>query len=72
VKLSATISRHGEECVLTGAGNGPIDTFIAGLSLPVTVVDYHEHAIGAGASEQHVAVAQGDQPAQQKTIPATG
>lgn len=54
VKLSATVSRHGEEYVLTGTGNGPIDAFIASLSLPVTVVDYHEHAIGAGANAEAV------------------
>ena len=54
VKLSATVSRHGEEYVLMGAGNGPIDAFIAGLSLPVSVVDYHEHAIGAGANAEAV------------------
>jgi len=42
----------GVETVLQGAGNGPVDAFVAavrsGLGLPIHVINYHEHAIGAG------------------------
>jgi len=53
-KLTATIREHGRERLLSGKGNGPIDAFIDALNrhfgLNVRVVDYHEHAIGAGAN----------------------
>ena len=53
VDLKTEISVHGRPQKLGGKGNGPIDAFIAGLSTVVgeaiTVLDYHEHAIGAGA-----------------------
>jgi 2-isopropylmalate synthase len=42
-----------------GTGTGPIDAFVAGLTSAtgqvVRVLDYHEHAIGSGASAQAVA-----------------
>ncbi|HRF44730.1 MAG TPA: 2-isopropylmalate synthase [Candidatus Competibacteraceae bacterium] len=53
-KLTATIREHGRERLLSGKGNGPIDAFIDALNrhfgLNVRIVDYHEHAIGAGAN----------------------
>ncbi|MCB1822790.1 MAG: 2-isopropylmalate synthase, partial [Candidatus Competibacteraceae bacterium] len=53
-KLTATLREHGIERLLSGKGNGPIDAFIDALNrhfgLNVRVVDYHEHAIGAGAN----------------------
>ena len=52
-KLTATVREHGRERLLSGKGNGPIDAFTDALNrhfgLDVRVVDYHEHAIGAGA-----------------------
>ena len=48
-RLSVTLRRQGEPYALHGEGNGPIDAFVAALGLPLTVLDYHEHAIGAGA-----------------------
>ncbi len=52
-KLTATVCEHGRERLLSGKGNGPIDAFTDALNrhfgLNVRVVDYHEHAIGAGA-----------------------
>ncbi len=52
-KLTATICEHGRERLISGKGNGPIDAFTDALNrhcgLDVRVVDYHEHAIGAGA-----------------------
>ncbi len=42
-----------------GSGNGPIDAFVAGLAeatgQAIRVLDYHEHAIGAGANARAVA-----------------
>jgi 2-isopropylmalate synthase len=35
---------------LQGGGNGPIDAFVDALGLDVTLMDYHEHAIGHGAN----------------------
>lgn len=53
-KLTATIHEHGRERRISGKGNGPIDAFTDALNrhcgLDVRVVDYHEHAIGAGAN----------------------
>ena len=53
-KLTATIREHGRERPISGKGNGPIDAFTDALNrhcgLDVRVVDYHEHAIGAGAN----------------------
>ncbi|MGB5065403.1 MAG: 2-isopropylmalate synthase [Candidatus Competibacter sp.] len=57
-KLSTTIREHGRERLLSGKGNGPIDAFTDVLNrhfgLNVQVVDYHEHAIGAGADAMAV------------------
>jgi 2-isopropylmalate synthase len=50
--LAAYLKVHGVETVLHGAGNGPVDAFVtairSGLRLPIHVMNYHEHAIGAG------------------------
>ncbi|TXH05119.1 MAG: 2-isopropylmalate synthase [Nevskiaceae bacterium] len=43
---------------LAGRGNGPIDAFVAALQKlshqKITVMDYHEHAIGAGADAKAI------------------
>lgn len=53
-KLTATIRENGQERLISGKGNGPIDAFTDALNrhcgLDLRVVDYHEHAIGAGAN----------------------
>nr|WP_206370691.1 2-isopropylmalate synthase [Solimonas marina] len=53
VELATEIEVDGQVRQLKGRGNGPIDAFIAAMSDVVgeklTVVDYHEHAISAGA-----------------------
>ncbi|MDE2150568.1 MAG: 2-isopropylmalate synthase [Gammaproteobacteria bacterium] len=53
VELTAELVVNGRLRRLHGGGNGPIDAFVAALGeileLPVTVLDYHEHAIGGGA-----------------------
>jgi len=59
VHLDATIEWNGESRQLTGQGSGPIDAFVAGLQTitgsSVRVLDYHQHAIGAGADARSVA-----------------
>jgi 2-isopropylmalate synthase len=60
--LSAHLRINGVETVLHGAGNGPVDAFVAamraGLNLPIHVLNYHEHAIGAGEDAHAVAYVQ--------------
>ena len=57
--LAAHLAFDGAELVLPGAGNGPVDAFVAalrnGLGLPIHVINYHEHAIGAGEDATAVA-----------------
>ena len=52
-QLRATMRVNGQEHVLQGDGSGPIDAFVAALSKDlgrtIEIMDYHEHAIGAGA-----------------------
>ncbi|MEY2892758.1 MAG: hypothetical protein RJA98_2666 [Pseudomonadota bacterium] len=59
VQLSAALAVAGRTVSLTGQGSGPIDAFVnalnAHLSQPLRVLDYHEHAITAGASAQAAA-----------------
>ncbi|MBL0424671.1 2-isopropylmalate synthase [Ramlibacter alkalitolerans] len=49
----------GRALAVTGAGNGPIDAFVEGMSQaigePIRVLDYHEHAIASGADARAVA-----------------
>ncbi len=50
--LEVTVRVDGQEQVVTGHGNGPIDSFVDALGtldLDLRVLDYHEHAVGAGA-----------------------
>jgi 2-isopropylmalate synthase len=44
----------GASQVIHGVGNGPIDAFVHALGLRLTVMDYHEHAIGTGANASAV------------------
>ncbi|MES2978698.1 MAG: 2-isopropylmalate synthase [Pseudomonadota bacterium] len=57
--IRAAISLQGQLRQIEGQGTGPIDAFIHGLAQQtgheVRVLDYHEHAIGAGANAQAVA-----------------
>jgi 2-isopropylmalate synthase len=52
VRIAVSLDRDGAPVRAEGAGNGPIDAFVAALGLDVRVMDYHEHAIGAGANAQ--------------------
>jgi 2-isopropylmalate synthase len=49
--LEARVRLDGEERLLEGRGNGPIDAFVhalQGLGVDLRVLDYHEHAVTAG------------------------
>ena len=53
--IEAVVSWYGETRTLTGRGNGPIAAFVHALSmldLDVRVLDYVEHATGAGEEAQ--------------------
>jgi len=53
VRLQATLRIDGTPLSLQGRGSGPVDAFVAALQaefgVRLQVLDYHEHAIGAGA-----------------------
>ena len=59
VTLTAEVELSGQYVTISGAGTGPIDAFVEGLSRAtgeeVRVLDYHEHAVGSGAHVQAVA-----------------
>jgi 2-isopropylmalate synthase len=56
--ISAQVRVDGEEVELDGEGGGAIEAFVNALQaqrgVDVRVLDYHEHAIGAGADAQAV------------------
>ena len=63
--ITVQMERDGQPCSVRGSGNGPIDAFIDALDLPVRVMDYHEHAMNAGADARaacYVEVRVGDSP----------
>lgn len=46
--IEVELEINGERQVLHGQGDGAISAFVNSLGVPLRVVDYHEHAIGAG------------------------
>jgi 2-isopropylmalate synthase len=58
-RIAATVRIDGRERRIEGVGNGPIAAFVDALQrecdVELTVVDYREHAIGAGADAQATA-----------------
>ncbi|MFN8831229.1 MAG: 2-isopropylmalate synthase [Labrys sp. (in: a-proteobacteria)] len=60
--LKAKIQDNGAETLIVGMGNGPIDGFVDALKrhthLSFELVDYREHAMGAGANATAVAYVQ--------------
>ena len=54
--LTADITWQGEARNITGQGNGPVDAFVNAVKnafgIDFRVVDYHQHATGAGADAQ--------------------
>ena len=59
VRVAARLAMQGREWPIAGSGTGPVDAFVAGLNrlldVPLEVLDYHEHSIGAGADARAVA-----------------
>jgi 2-isopropylmalate synthase len=57
--LTATIRRHGVAHSVEGKGNGPIDALVDALGKAdlarIAVLDYREHALGAGADAKAAA-----------------
>ena len=61
-RIVATIEADGAERRIEGVGNGPIAAFVDALrrdcGIALTVLDYHENAVGAGADAQAAAYVQ--------------
>jgi 2-isopropylmalate synthase len=61
-RIVATIEADGKERQIEGVGNGPIAAFVDALNrdcgIALTVLDYHENAVGAGADAQAAAYVQ--------------
>ena len=59
VELQATLRQGSRARLVKGAGAGPVEAFIDGLQRAtgslIAVLDYHEHAIGAGAQARAAA-----------------
>jgi 2-isopropylmalate synthase len=49
IQISVELEKDGKPLSVHGTGNGPIDAFINALGLDIKLMDFHEHAIGAGA-----------------------
>ena len=68
--LTATVRCNGTKQVIQGKGTGPIDAFVNAVSgelgVAVKVMDYQEHAVGAGADATAVSYVEvkvgGDRP----------
>ena len=52
VQVVIDLECDGAPVTRTGSGNGPVAAFVQALGLDITVMDYHEHSIGAGANAQ--------------------
>ncbi len=61
-RIAATVAVDGAERRIEGVGNGPIAAFVDALGrecgVVLTVIDYREHALGAGADAQATAYVQ--------------
>jgi 2-isopropylmalate synthase len=59
LRVQAQATLEGQALLLHGEGNGPVDAFVAALrahtGTDVQVLDYHEHALGAGAQARAAA-----------------
>ena len=58
-KLELTMNMSNEEITIQGSGNGPIDSFVNGLSekigVEIKVADYHQTAISSGSDAKAAA-----------------
>ena len=57
--LDAAVRHNGAELEIKGRGNGPIDAFVDALKresgMEISLLDFHEHAVGGGADAQAAA-----------------
>ncbi|MES2027198.1 MAG: 2-isopropylmalate synthase [Pseudomonadota bacterium] len=49
IQIKVELEKDGKPVTVNGSGNGPIDAFINAMGLDIKLMDFHEHAIGAGA-----------------------
>jgi 2-isopropylmalate synthase len=65
-RVVAQLMVDGEHRTVSGEGNGPIAAFVAGLQadlgVEIDVVDYSEHAVGAGSDATAVAYVETQRP----------
>jgi 2-isopropylmalate synthase len=65
-RVTAQLMADGEHRTVVGEGNGPIAAFVAGLQtdlgVELDVVDYSEHAVGAGSDAVAVAYVETQRP----------
>jgi 2-isopropylmalate synthase len=65
-RVTAQLMIDGEHRTVAGEGNGPIAAFVAGLQadlgIDIDVVDYSEHAVGAGSGAVAVAYVETQRP----------
>ena len=58
-KLELTMNMNNEETTIKGSGNGPIDSFVNGISekigVEIKVADYHQTAISSGSDAKAAA-----------------
>jgi len=54
VHIKVDVKVDGVAKTIEGSGNGPIDAFAHALGHNISVVDYHEHAIGGGSNASAV------------------
>lgn len=54
-RIALSLERAGRPVTLHGAGSGPIDALVRALGLPIDVVAYEEHSVGAGSGATAVA-----------------
>ena len=54
-RITVSVERDGRVLTLHGTGSGPIDALVRALDLPIDVVAYEEHSVGAGSGATAVA-----------------
>ncbi|UXY16267.1 2-isopropylmalate synthase [Chitiniphilus purpureus] len=52
VQIEVELRHQGRPLTVCGAGHGPLAALAAALPVPITVLDYHEHALGQGVAAQ--------------------
>ena len=53
--LEVEVNNDGQALHLRGIGKGPLEALVAALPVKLEIMDYHEHAIGAGSNAKAAA-----------------